>query len=56
MWNEGYPKDTGWYDCLVDGEEVKLYHFICIMSGRHEWSDQENNYVYADVKWKNPPT
>jgi exopolyphosphatase/pppGpp-phosphohydrolase len=53
-WIEGYPKETGWYVCLVDGEEEKLYHFICAMSGRHEWADKNNDYVYAEVKWKPP--
>ena len=53
-WIEGYPKEPGWYACLVNGKEEKLYHFICAMSGRNEWADKNNDYVYAEVKWKPP--
>lgn len=51
-WKEGYPKEAGHYDCLVDGERQRLKHFICVMSGRHEWVDTNGDYIYADVKWR----
>lgn len=51
-WKEGYPDKPGIYTCLVDGEECKLKHFICSMSGRHEWVDEYGNYVYSVVLWR----
>lgn len=50
-WKEGYPNKEGWYDCLVDGEEVRLRHFVCCMSGRHEWADERGDYVYEEVMY-----
>lgn len=53
-WKEGYPKEQGWFRCLVDGKVMKLKHFVCQMSGRHEWADENNDYIYEDVKWSPP--
>jgi len=52
-WKEGYPPETGWYHCMVDGEEKKLRHFeCCVSAARHEWIDKDGQYEYGNVLWR----
>lgn len=51
----GFPDRRGWYDCMIDGERVRLLHFICQMSNRHEWVTASGDYVTGDgVTWSGP--
>jgi len=53
---EGWPKLPGWYDVLIDGQPERLRHWICQMSGRHEWVDYQGNYIRnAEVLWTGEP-
>lgn len=54
-WRDGFPTLPGWYRCKVDDDVMWLKHFICTMTGRHEWADKSGQYVYEDVKWKGEP-
>lgn len=50
-WHEGYPKTKGHYLCNVDGEEIVLYHFICVMNGKHKWYLGKNEEIKDKVLW-----
>lgn len=51
----GFPPARGWYNCMIEGERVRLLHFICQMSGRHEWVTPGGDYVTGDgVTWSGP--
>lgn len=52
-WCSGYPRKPGWYDCLVDGREVRLRFRFCMTRGRNEWLDISGNRVSDDsqVMW-----
>lgn len=50
-YHDGWPPQQGWYDVLVDGEEDRLRHWMCMMSGRHEWVDDAGQYVRGVVRW-----
>lgn len=51
-WHDGFPKEQGWYECLLDGEIVLLRHFECCVSTRHEWAHPGGEYEYGNVKWR----
>ena len=52
-WKTGNPKEIGYYDCLVNGKEQRLYHWICSMNpDRHEWIDENDRYVKDEVLWR----
>lgn len=54
-WRGGFPERRGWYNCMIDGERVTLLHFVCQMSGRHEWVTASGEYVTGDgVLWSTP--
>ena len=55
VFKDGYPKEPGWYWCRVDGEEMWLKHFICQLSGRHEWAHKGGDYEYGEVFWSGKP-
>lgn len=44
IWHEGWPPQQGWYDCLVDGEEMRMRYWICIMKRRPEWVYPNGDY------------
>lgn len=44
-YKSGWPKIPGWYDCLVDGEEMRLKFYICQVSCKPHWLDSEGNYI-----------
>lgn len=52
-YRDGWPEKVGWYDCEVDGEELRLRHWICSISGRHEWIRPDGSYVpkAKAVRW-----
>lgn len=59
IYNEGYPEQQGWYDCLIDNtEEERLQHWVCPLAGRHHWKNIKGEYVEAlhDVKWFGKPS
>lgn len=49
-WCSGYPKKPGWYDCLVDGVEMRLRFRFCMMMGRNEWRDISGNRLSDEIK------
>lgn len=53
---DGFPKKQGWYDVLLDGEPERLRHWVCQMSGRHEWIDIDGQYIRGrEVLWTGEP-
>ena len=54
-YKSGWPKIPGWYDCLVDGEEMRLKFYVCQVSCKPHWLDSEGNYIESmyEVKWRN---
>lgn len=51
-WNEGFPKENGTYRCLVNGEEMDLYHFKCVVNGKHKWYLGKKEEIRDTVLWK----
>lgn len=51
VWHDKFPKEKGYYLCLVEGEEIELYHFICVMNGKHRWYIGKNEEITGDIKW-----
>lgn len=57
IYYEGFPKSQGWFDVLIDGEPERLRHWVCILSGRHEWIDIDGQYIRGRVvEWTGDPT
>jgi hypothetical protein len=57
QYKEGYPKQQGWFDVLLDGEPERLRHWICQLSGRHEWIDIDGQYIRGrEVLWIGEPS
>lgn len=51
-WKAGWPESQGWFDVTIDGEQDRLRHWICSMSGRHEWVDVDGLYIRDhEVRW-----
>ena len=56
-WFTGYPNQQGWFDVLIDGELDRARHWICSMSGRHEWVDVDGAYIREKVVlWTGEPS
>jgi hypothetical protein len=53
-YHRGYPLTKGYYDCLVEGEEMRLYHFICAVNGKHKWYISSHEEYRGEVLWKDP--
>lgn len=52
-YNAGFPTVKGWYDCLVDGEQMQLYCFVCELDRRKRyWIDQDRQKVLDKVLWR----
>lgn len=53
-YKDGWPRIPGWYDCLVEGEEMKLKFYVCQVSMKPHWLDKDGNYIETQykVKWK----
>ena len=57
IWNDGWPKKPGWYNCLLDGEmEMQLKFYVCQVSMKPHWVDQNGDYIesMAKVQWSAP--
>ena len=54
-YKDGWPRIPGWYDCLVDGEQMKLKFYVCQVSCKPHWLDPDGNYIETmyKVKWRN---
>ena len=53
-YHRGYPLTKVYYDCLVEGEEMRLYHFICAVNGKHKWYISSHEEYRGEVLWKDP--
>lgn len=52
-WKTGTPDHKGWYDCRIDGEEMRLYFFICELNPhRRYWNDENGNRIDEEVEWR----
>ena len=54
-WRHGYPKNQGYYECLIDGElEMKLKYYVCQVSMKPHWIDNNGDYVetMGVVQWR----
>lgn len=52
-WHTGYPERKGWYQCRIDGVEVRLYCFICEMNRKKKyWVDETQMKIDDEVEWK----
>lgn len=57
QYKEGYPNQQGWFDVLVDGEPERLRHWVCQLSGRHEWIDISGQYIRGrEILWIGEPS
>ena len=54
QYRDGWPKIPGFYDCLVEGEEIKLKFYVCQVACKPHWIDGQGNYYETmyHVKWK----
>jgi len=52
-WHHGFPPRKGWYKCRLDGEEMRLYFFICEMNPRKKyWNDETGARIDdEDIEW-----
>lgn len=51
-WRMGQPNRKGWYQCRLDGEEIRLYFFICELNPKKRyWHDTQGRRVDEDVEW-----
>lgn len=51
-WHDGWPSKDGTYRCLVNGEVMDLYHFKCVINGKHHWYLGKKEEVKDKVLWK----
>lgn len=52
QWNTGKPPRKGWYQCRIDGIEIKLYCFICELNPRKwYWVDETQARISDEVEW-----
>lgn len=53
-WRTDFPDKSGWYDCRIDGEEMRLYLFVCELNPkRRYWNDDHGTRVWDEVEWRN---
>lgn len=52
-WHKGFPKQQGWYDCLVDGEEARRRYKHCDINRTDRWIRPDGEYecLTAKVMW-----
>lgn len=52
-WHKGRPSKKGWYRCRLDGEEMRLYYFICELNPRKQyWNDETGSRIDdEDIEW-----
>lgn len=52
-YHTGFPSKKGWYDCRIDGIEMKLYCFICELKPKAPyWVDEFGQKVPEAVEWR----
>ena len=53
-YHTGMPDRKGWYNCLIDGEPIKLYCFICEMDRRKRYwvTAKQEKIIGEDVHWR----
>ena len=53
-YRDGYPDHKGWYDCIIDGEAIRLYCFICEMDRRKRYwvTEHQEKIIDEQVRWK----
>lgn len=60
IWNEGEPPSEGWYDCLKDGEELRLQWWICkVNHKKRHWKNEQGGYedvVGGKIYWTGQPS
>lgn len=55
VWHDGWPRQQGWYKCLIDGElEMQLKYYVCQVSMKPHWVDSNGDYIEAmgKVQWQ----
>ena len=46
VYKDGWPRQQGWYDCLLDGEmEMQLKYYVCQVSMKPHWVDKNGDYI-----------
>lgn len=51
-WNKGFPNRKGWYQCRIDGIEIRLYFFICELNPKKRyWVDETQAQISDEVEW-----
>lgn len=54
-WKDGFPIYQGWYNCMIDGEEIRLLHKVCQLTMKHKWYDETGEQVHDAVRWRGDP-
>lgn len=45
-YKDGWPRQQGWYECLVDGElKMMLKYYVCQVSMKPHWVDHNGDYI-----------
>lgn len=46
VYKDGWPRQQGWYDCLLDGEmDMQLKYYVCQVSMKPHWVDKNGDYI-----------
>ncbi len=53
-YKSGSPKKTGWYDCMYDGEPIKLKSYFCTRKGMWQWISKDGYILTSGVTWLAP--
>lgn len=56
VYYDGFPKEVGWYDVIVDGIEERLLHRYCYIENRHKWQDINGCEPKGKVLWTGEAT
>lgn len=53
IYQGGFPKEQGWFDCRYNGIDERLQHWICPIAGRHHWKNLKGEYLerFYDIEW-----
>ena len=52
-WHEGFPKEVGPYECMVDRNIKTLLHKYCQLNGKHRWMTLQGGDVIAlEILWR----
>ena len=58
-YKDGWPRQQGWYECLVDGElQMMLKYYVCQVSMKPHWVDHNGDYIESlgKVQWRDKVT